>query len=559
LAETLNVLQKHEDCVRAAAFNPDGTLLASASLDKTVRIWDVITAEELAVLRGHDDSVRSVRFSPDGTQLASGSGDRTVRIWNAFTSEEVAVLKGHEGGVTSVVFSPDGARLATASHDHTLRLWELSGDGAPILVQGHEASVRSVVFSPDGKRLASGSDDETVRIWDAVTGDQLRVIRGHEGRVYAVIFSPDGARLASAGGMGSFSEFSNTPDTNAIRLWDVATGEEVAALRGHELDVLSMDFSPDGARLVSASEDGSVRLWDAATGQELAVLKGHPHVVWSIGFSPDGTRLASASGDKTVRIWDSVPHRTRVAECQAILSARSEVRQLVDQLWQQQDDAKTVAEVLRVEASLTEPQRRAALNLLLEKSSRLESERYEHVKSLYARLVFTTDVVAVLEADDSLAPSVRHNAVKRAQARGDSPRRVIRDSRRLLNPPGGEPEAYRIGLRGAEASVADEPDNVSFLVTLGVAQYRNGRYEEAYATSLRCDKLWQQEFGVSTPFTLAVTAMALFRLERTEEAKAVFAELEGLMTGEWKDNKDAILLFEESKRLLSATNVRASH
>ncbi|KAF8332041.1 WD40-repeat-containing domain protein, partial [Cantharellus anzutake] len=283
----LNTIRGHtRRVVNSVSFSPDGSRIASAPHDETVRIWDAVTGEELKVFQGHTKWVNSVTFSSDGSRVASASGDKTVRIWDAVTGEELRVLRGHTDWVRSVSFSGDGSRIASASDDETVQIWDaVTGEELKVL-RGHTKWVNSVSFSSDGSRVASASTDKTVRIWDAMTGGELKVLQGHSHGVNSVSFSSDGSMVASASG-------------ETVRIWDAVTGEERKVFRGHTKWVNSISFSSDGSRVASASGDQTIRVWDVMTGEELKVFEGHTHGVNSVSFSPDGSRIASASGDET--------------------------------------------------------------------------------------------------------------------------------------------------------------------------------------------------------------------------------------------------------------------
>ena len=194
----------HTRGLTSLAFKPNSYLLASASWDKTIRIWNVgnNNRTHLRTLRGHTDPVWSVAWSPDGSTLASASRDGTVRLWNPDNGINFAVLRGHTDEVYCVAWSPDGRILASGSDDRTVRLWDPDTHGTLRVLRGPTGSVYTLAFHPNGQTLASASSDSTIRLWHPNTGALKATLTGYRSNRInkSIAFSPNGQILAGING-----------------------------------------------------------------------------------------------------------------------------------------------------------------------------------------------------------------------------------------------------------------------------------------------------------------------------------------------------------------------
>jgi WD40 repeat protein len=289
----LQLLDGHTAYLTATAFSPDGTVLATASGDHTIRLWDVETGDPLHTLAGHDEGVSGIAFGPDDL-LASVGGDRTLRVWNVRTGASPRVW--HQSYLSAVAFSPDGTVLATAGWDGSVRLRDVSGDRPQRTFRLTGESAAAVAFSRDGSLLAAAGDDGTAQVWDLLTPDAAEYELNGRHPLTDVAFSPQGSLLAAAAADGTVS------------LWNIAASEVVRTLStgGHDA-VRAVAFSPDGQLLATAGEDRTVRLWSVPDGTQLSTVGDHDGAVADVAFSPDGRLLATAGADRTARLYTDLP------------------------------------------------------------------------------------------------------------------------------------------------------------------------------------------------------------------------------------------------------------
>jgi WD40 repeat protein len=292
---------------RVRTFRPDAKSGAAGGWLKSLRTQAVTSLADMAgladdskaTLSGHTDGVTCVAWSPDGKTLASGSGDKTVKLWDVVSAQCKATLEGHLVGVTSIAWSPEGKTLASSDYGRTIRLWDTaSGAARTILVEGNLTCLH-VAWSPDGKTLASdywdGTNKWSIKLWDVASGACTSTISGPTEPRHPIAWSPDGKTLASAGEFG------------LIMLWDVASGQCKATLAQGPLSVHSVAWRPDGRALAGGydSTAAGIKIWDLATNESKYTLSDGK-TACSVAWSPEGKLLASASSDK-IRIWEPAP------------------------------------------------------------------------------------------------------------------------------------------------------------------------------------------------------------------------------------------------------------
>jgi WD40 repeat protein len=296
-ATLLHSCKEHQDEINCVAVSGDSKLVASASDDETIKIWNIDTGVCICTIRCR--VVWCLKFSKDSTTLVTGGHNgKSIKVWaikNGQTVTLINTLMGHTSYISSVAFSADGLKIASGSCDRTVKIWCVQSQVLLKTLEGHKDTIRSVTWSPDSTLVASGGDDKTVCLWDPVAGTQvMEPLRGHDKHVRCVKFSSSTAKV-----LVSCSE------DNTILLWDLQSTSATVRhkLRGHTAGVITVSLSPDDRFLVSGSRDRNVCVWDLTRGTQISKLEGHTDSILSVAWSCDGKYIVSGCLDRTVCIW----------------------------------------------------------------------------------------------------------------------------------------------------------------------------------------------------------------------------------------------------------------
>jgi len=358
--ELMTPLRSGDGAVWSVSLATNGESVVSGTDVGVVCVWSLVDAHAYAQrLRGHSAAVSSVLYSPKGSHLASTSTDSTVILWNSETHQQLALLRGHTGVVHALAFTPDSLTLATGSEDQTIRLWDaVTGKLRYKSSHLHEESIYSLCFLPDGQKIAAGSGNN-IMLCKSQTGQNTALLHNGSSPILSVSPASDGLSLVSAYGksvclltlprfrvktssiildghtstvrMATFSHndlyIASVSDDCTIRIWSASNRSEVQpagtqeatdntavsalimsdfrTLTEHTDNVSSVAVSPDGAVILSGSDDCSVRVWDARSSTAMSsLLLRHTSLVSSIAVSSDGRLVASGSRDQKVRLWD---------------------------------------------------------------------------------------------------------------------------------------------------------------------------------------------------------------------------------------------------------------
>ncbi|CAF0767892.1 unnamed protein product [Didymodactylos carnosus] len=293
-------LKGHRDPVTRVIFHPTFSLIASASEDATIKIWDYETGDHDRTLKGHTAPVQDIAFDHTGKWLVSCSADMSVRLWDFQSYQCVKTMHGHDHNVSSVTFTPSGDHIISSSRDKTIKIWEVSTTFCIKTITGHREWVRMVRVYHDGSLIASCSNDHTVRVWVMSSGDCKAELRGHDNAIECIAWAPESAAPHIAEAAGEDAKKRSGPylvsgaRDKIIKVWD----------NGHDNWIRGLVFHPGGKFLLSCSDDKTLSIWDIKNKRNTKTIEAHSHFCTSLDMHRNKPYVITGSVDSSIKVWE---------------------------------------------------------------------------------------------------------------------------------------------------------------------------------------------------------------------------------------------------------------
>ncbi|HSN97584.1 MAG TPA: effector-associated domain EAD1-containing protein, partial [Candidatus Nanopelagicales bacterium] len=309
--------QEEQGWITALALRMEGREVLAAAGDGSLTRWDLRAGRCVRRFGAGQGRVDACAALPDGRYVLCGMADGTLAVWDLAAERRALAVPAHMGAVSACATTADGRRIVSASHDRTIKLWELGGQESLVSQEGHAGPITACAVTPDGKTAVSASEDRTLKVWDVESGACRATLEGHEDLVTGCAISDDGLRvqseardgsvrlwrIESAGAVSVERHEAEASGGGELKGWDFASGRRGPAMQSLEAPVLAGAVSRDRRRAVLAREDGQIEVRDLRTQALLRVMGKHAGRVFGCAVSPDGARVASASEDGTLKVW----------------------------------------------------------------------------------------------------------------------------------------------------------------------------------------------------------------------------------------------------------------
>lgn len=292
--ETFQMRKSHKghlNSVSACAFHPKKPIFATASDDRTWRIWTVPDCEAVMTGEGHTSWLSGLHFHPHGSHLATSSGDSTVRIWELGKAKCSHTFSDHTQAVWGCEFHPAGDFVASCSMDHTVRVWDLIAGKCSNTLRGHVDSVNAICWQPDSANVCSASGDKTVSVWDARVNQCVQTLYGHTNSCNHLKINNRGDVILSADADG------------VIKIWDIRMVSELGTIDAGKYPINQLSLDRGGNRALAASDDGTIKVLDVVNLCQVGELTSHEGAVQCVAVAPNDSYFISGSSDATFKIW----------------------------------------------------------------------------------------------------------------------------------------------------------------------------------------------------------------------------------------------------------------